>query len=73
MTKKKPIFTSCTQMRRKLVTKQLLNLATGKFEDQGSEWVNEPCDKPMFLDEERVRGTCKGCADGWTHEHNYAI
>lgn len=64
---------SCTQMRRKLVKHQNLNLATSKTEDAGQEWVNEPCSTPLFSDEERQRGTCRSCAAGWTHEHNFPI
>ncbi|MYM92500.1 hypothetical protein [Duganella vulcania] len=63
----------CTQMRRKLVQRKILNLGTGVSSDEGQEWRTEPCNVPMFTDEERQRGTCASCASGWTHAHNFAL
>lgn len=66
-------MSSCTVMRRKLVTKKNFNLATGVSVDAGQEWVTEPCGVPMFSDVEKQRGTCRSCASGWTHEHNFPV
>lgn len=64
---------SCTVMRRKLVTRQSLNMSTGVSVEVGQEWITEPCGIPMFSDAEKQRGTRRSCASGWTHEHNYPV
>lgn len=64
---------SCTQLRRKLVTYSTLDFITGDRAIRSTEWVTEPCGIPLFSDVERERGTCRSCADGWTHEHNYPV
>lgn len=66
-------MSSCTVMRRKLVTHKSLNMGTGISVDAGQEWVTEPCGIPMFSDAEKLRGTCRSCASGWTHEHNFPV
>lgn len=64
---------SCTQMRRKLVTHGTLNMATGATTEGHSEWVDEPCNVPLFADGEREAGLCRSCASGWTHPNNYPL
>lgn len=66
-------MSSCTVMRRKLVTHKSFNMGTGDSVEVGQEWVTEPCGIPMFSDAEKQRGTCRSCASGWTHEHNYPV
>lgn len=66
-------MSSCTVMRRKLVKKKSVNMVTGVSVDVGHEWVTEPCGIPMFSDAEKQSGTCRGCASGWTHEHNFPV
>jgi len=73
MARKKKQHHSCTVVRRKLVTRGTLNIATGVSEMGDGEWVTEPCNVPLFGDEERKIGVCRSCASGWTHEHNYPI
>lgn len=63
----------CTQMRRKLVTRKSFNMGTGVSVEVGQDWVTEPCNAPMFTDVETQRGTCRSCANGWTHEHNFPV
>ena len=63
----------CSQLRRQLVTHSTLNIATGETTVGSQEWETRPCGIPLFSDDERKRGTCRSCAEGWTHEHNYPI
>lgn len=66
-------MSSCTQLRRMLITHQSLNLASNETADVGQEWVTGSCDIPLFSEEEVRRGTCRSCANGWTHEHNFPV
>lgn len=65
-------FSSCTQMRRKLVTHGTLNFSTGSFDKGPQEWVTEACNSPLFGDNRKI-GKCKACQIGWKHEHNYPV
>ena len=64
---------SCTKQRRYLVTHSTLNMTSGESTQGKQEWIEEPCGKPLFGDEERKTGICKSCASGWTHPNNYPI
>lgn len=66
-------MSGCTQLRRMLVKHGTLNIVTGDTDVTSEEWVELACDAPLFGDEERKRGTCRSCAAGWTHEHNYPV
>ena len=70
----KPKFHSCQQQRRYVVTHGTLNIATGVSKmDGGKEWVEGPCNAPLFGDEAQTRGTCRSCFMGWTHPENYPV
>lgn len=74
MAKKRTLHHSCQTMRRKLVTKGTLDLGTGTLDmNEQGEWVTEPCNVPLFTQEEKERGTCRSCNEGWTHPNNYPI
>lgn len=59
----------CTQMRRKLVRRGTLSLATGESKMTASDWVTEPCGIPLFGDGDK----CRSCLAGWTHPENYPV
>jgi hypothetical protein len=63
----------CTKMRRMLITSSLMNLDTGEETPNGAQWVTRECGIPMFVDEEKERGTCRGCFNGWTHPLNFPV
>lgn len=62
---------NCPIERRKRVTLSTLNLATGESTPQGEEWRIEACGSPLFVDDCRDRGICRGCASGWSVDGNY--
>jgi hypothetical protein len=63
-------FSTCQQMRRKLVKHGMVNLGTGALTPVKEEWVDGICDTPLFGSHPKF---CRGCLEGWTHEHNYAL
>ncbi len=63
----------CGVMRHVLVTHGTLSTVTGAITAGKQEWVTRPCGVPIFTDEERNRGTCKGCHGGWEHPNNYSV
>jgi hypothetical protein len=73
MAKRKTRHTSCTQMRRFVRTHGTLNIATGEVKMDRRVWVTEPCEVPLFGDDEQKRGTCKACHTGWETDENYAV
>lgn len=60
----------CSARRTFKRTHGTLNMATGKSTKGRSEVVTEPCNTPLFADEERARGICRSCASGWEHKDN---
>lgn len=64
---------NCTQMRRVLVQHSTMSAQTGEQRDIRNEWETQPCGAPLFSDADKARGTCRSCASGWTHEHNYPV
>ena len=71
--KKKPALpNTCQQWRRKLVTYGTLDTIRGGVLIGEMRWVTEKCGTPLFSDAARERGICSSCAEGWTHEHNFA-
>lgn len=64
---------SCTVVRRVLVTHGTMRFNHGEdtYRKTGKEWQTKACGIPLFGDDERQRGTCKGCHKGWEHPHNY--
>jgi hypothetical protein len=71
--KTKPYLGGCTQIRRRLVTHATVSLATGETKTERTEWETAACNAPLFSDAERERRTCRSCANGWTHPHNYPV
>lgn len=69
---------SCCQPRHRLITRGVLKNAMvsdqpAAYEKTGEEWVDEPCNAPLFSDADRARGICKGCLAKWEHEHSTLI
>jgi hypothetical protein len=64
---------SCHVERTCKVTHYTMNMITGERSGPLSEeTVTKPCGTPLFGDDERDRGVCRSCADGWTDPNNYA-
>lgn len=66
-------MSSCTQMRRVLVTHSTLSMATGETKQGRSEWVTKPCGAPLFDPRSKAKGLCPSCEGGWTHPNNYPV
>jgi hypothetical protein len=62
----------CTQKRRVLETHGSLDLTTGTLtmDRSTATWVVRACGAPLFTDAQRERGTCDGCASGWSSPGN---
>lgn len=73
MATKTKLHTSCTQMRRMLVTHSTVSMNTGERRELGEEWVTRACGVPLFADAEKERGTCRSCFSGWVHANNYPV
>ncbi len=63
-------FSTCQQARRKLVKHCTFDLGTSALSPVKDEWVNGICDTPLFGSHPKF---CRGCLEGWTHEHNFAL
>lgn len=61
---------SCVIERRKLVKRGTVNMATGVYTEGSASWEIEPCNAPLFADDERARGVCLSCLGGWRVEDN---
>lgn len=67
------LYQECRQWRRVYATIAWVSLTTGARRDERQEWRTKPCGVPLWSEEEKARGTCRGCAAGWTHEHNLPV
>ena len=70
---KKPQHRDCTRVRRMLIKHGTLPLNGDAVTMTHQEWVTKPCGVPLFGDEARASGLCRGCASGWTHPENYPV
>lgn len=68
---KKPVYhTGCTILRvihKKHYTMKLGGDASD-MELVSEETVTEACNVPLFGEEEKIRGVCRGCRKGWEVE-----
>jgi len=55
---------TCTQWRRMLVT-------SWTTAGHSERWVTRQCCRWLEQDDEKRRGRCRSCIDGWTHPENY--
>lgn len=60
----------CSIRRTFKQTHGTLNLVTGRSKKERSEIVTEPCNNPLFGDDEIRRGICRTCSSGWEHKDN---
>lgn len=61
---------TCTIVRTIVVTHNTMNMVTGEMTAGRKETKTEPCNTPIFTDEERHTGICKACRQGWEVEGN---
>lgn len=61
---------SCPVLRRIYRRHLTLNLETGAERELGAEWVKEPCNAPLFSNDQGAR-MCRSCARQWQHPQNY--
>jgi hypothetical protein len=55
---------TCQQWRRVLVSGRTVE---GSYQ----RWVTRQCNRWLEDDEEKRRGRCRSCIDGWRHPENY--
>ena len=60
----------CGEIRVVQVTHGTLNIRDGKTRYGRTETVTQPCNAPLFSDQERATGLCRSCAAGWSVEGN---
>jgi hypothetical protein len=67
-----PQFDNCIVMRRKLLTYSQVR-GDGFRRVTGQEWKTQPCNAPLFYEEEKRTGICNSCASGWDHPKNQLV
>lgn len=70
---KKKQHHNCTIMRRVLVKSYKFNMASGEKSDHKEEWKDKTCGTPLFSYDDRDKGICRSCQQGWYAETNYSI
>lgn len=66
-------MSDCTQMRRMVIRRGTMDLATGTSTLDEGTVETRACGTPLFSDQERKTGICRSCASGWTHPNNYPV
>ena len=60
----------CIVERRKTVQHNTIHMYTGVITKRGETVEIEPCGTPLFGSEEKKRGVCTACLQGWDVEEN---
>jgi len=57
---------TCQQWRRMLVSSQTV-------EGRSERWVTRQCNRWLEDSEEKRRGRCRSCINGWTHPESFPV
>ena len=68
--KRKAQHDSCTIQRDVLLKHGYLDSQTASFVETSREQVVKACAIPLFGDDDKARGVCRSCSEGWEHAEN---
>lgn len=65
MKTRKTRLQNCTILRTMTISQYTLNIVTGETREGQTYVTTEPCNTPLFTEDEMATGICRSCRSGW--------